>query len=460
MNAAEQNQLNLRVLMFPWLGYGHISPFLELAKKLSLRNFTIFICSTPATLKPIREKLSGDEFSSSVVFKELHLPSSDDLPPDLHTTNGLPPHLMGALKEAFDAACPNFVQVLKELGPDLLIYDFLQPWAPRAAADLNIPAVEFISSSSTMTAYMVHCFKQPGVEFPFTSVRYRDYELKRIARMNAATPPEKQEHDRNRVRECFARSCGLVLIKSFDEIEGKYSSYITSLTGKNVVPVGPLVQEPSISDGNSDVIRWLNGKEEKSTVFVSFGSEYFLSDEDTSEIAHGLELSSVNFVWVLRFPKGEDREINHVLPEGFSGRVGDRALIVKGWAPQAKILQHPSVGGFVSHCGWSSVMEGMNYGVPIIAVPMHIDQPVNARLAEEVGVAVEVVRDSEGKLHREKIAAVINTIVTEDGGEGVRSKAAAMREMLAEKGDKEINTVVEELRKLCAKKTHDFTPFF
>nr|GME13318.1 beta-D-glucosyl crocetin beta-1,6-glucosyltransferase-like [Ipomoea batatas] len=456
MCAAEQN---LRVMMFPWLGYGHISPFLELAKKLSLRNFTIFICSTPATLNPIRKKL-GDEFSGAVKFTELHLPFSDDLPSDLHTTNGLPPHLMPALKEAFDAACPSFVKLLEDLRPDLLIYDFLQPWAPRAAADLDIPAVEFISSSSSMTAYMIHRFKRPGVDFPFSDVRFRDYELKRFAKMAAETPPEREQKDKNRVRECFARSCGLVLIKSFEEIEGKYSSYITSLTGKNVVPVGPLVQEPCSEDENSEILGFLNGKEAKSTVFVSFGSEYFLSDEDTCEIANGLAVSNVNFVWVLRFPKGQDREIDSVLPENFSGKVGERGLVVKGWAPQAKILQHPSIGGFVSHCGWSSVMEAMKYGVPIIAVPMHIDQPVNARLAQEVGVAVEVARDGEGKLRREKITAVINAVVTEEDGEGVRSTAAAMREMLAEKGDKEIITVVEELRKLCSKKTHDFAPVF
>ena len=59
--------------------------------------------------------------------------------------------------------------------------------------------------------------------------------------------------------------------------------------------------------------------------------------------------------------------------------------MLEGWAPQTKILEHPSIGGFVSHCGWSSVMESMKFGVPIIAVPVHFDQPLNNRLVEEVG---------------------------------------------------------------------------
>ncbi|VFQ72678.1 unnamed protein product [Cuscuta campestris] len=442
----------LRVVMFPWLGFGHVSPFLELGKKLSLRNFEIYICSTPATLEPVKKKLAaataGD--AASVSFLELTLPSSPELPPQNHTTNGLPPHLMPHLKEAFEASRPAFAQLLRDIKPDLLIYDFLPPWAPQEAEGLGIPAIQFITMSSTFTCFKFQQFNQPGVEFPFPTIRYRDYELARMAKANASTPRERREKDERSVRDCFSRSCGLVLIKTYDEIEGQYSNFLTTLTGKRIVPVGALVQEPSKEDGESEAIEWLNGKEEKSTVFVSFGSEYFLTEEDLTEIAHGLFLSNLNFLWVLRFPKGGNRDnLKHVFR--FLERVGDRGLVVDGWAPQAKILEHPSIGGFVSHCGWSSVMEGMKYGVPIIAMPMHIDQPVNTKLAAEVGVAMEVVRDNSGKHHRRKIAAVIEMVVQGEGGKGVRAKAAAMREMLAEKGDKEIDKVAEELRKLCAK---------
>ncbi|VFQ77623.1 unnamed protein product [Cuscuta campestris] len=456
MKGAEQNNGGghhhdgrLRVVMLPWLGFGHVSPFLELGKKLSLRNFEIYICSTPATLEPVKKKLAA---AASVSFLELTLPSSPELPPQNHTTNSLPPHLMPHLKEAFEASRPAFAQLLRDIKPDLLIYDFLSPWAPQEAAGLGIPAIQFITMSSTFTCFKFQQFSQPGVEFPFPAIRYRDYELARMAKANASTPPERREKDERSVRDCFSRSCGLVLIKTYDEIEGQYSNFLTTLTGKRIVPVGALVQEPSKEDGESEVIKWLNGKKEKSTVFVSFGSEYFLTEEDLTEIAHGLYLSyPVNFVWVLRFPKGGNHDdLKLVLPDGFLERVEGWGLVVEGWAPQAKILEHPSIGGFVSHCGWSSVMEGMKYGVPIIAMPMHIDQPVNAKLAAEVGVAMEVVRDSSGKHHRCEIAAVIRKVVRGEGGKGVRAKAAAMREMLAEKGDIEIDKVAEELRKLCA----------
>ncbi|XP_059283628.1 beta-D-glucosyl crocetin beta-1,6-glucosyltransferase-like [Lycium ferocissimum] len=453
MNNFMDNGEPLRVLMFPWLGYGHISPFLELAKKLSKRNFTIYLCSTPVTLNSIKKKLSP-EFSLSIQFVELHLQTLPNLPPCHHTTNGLPPHLMNTLKEAFDLASPDFTLILKTLKPDLLIYDFLQPWAPKAAAELKIPAVEFISSSSTMTAYMLHVFKKPGLKFPFSSIYYRDYEMARIEKQESSIPVEKLEEDKKRVRDCFYLSCDIVLIKSFKEIEGKYSDYITNLTGKKVVPLGPLVQEPTLDDGESELITWLNEKEKKSTILVSFGSEYFLSKEDLLEIAYGLENSMVNFIWPIRFQKGKDLELEEALPKGFFNRVGNRGKVFKGWAPQAKILEHPSIGGFVSHCGWSSVMESMKYGVPIISMPMHIDQPINSRLVEDVGIAVEVVRDSNGKLHREEVAAIINQVVLDKDGELVRQKAKDTKELLCSKGDEEIEEVAKELQKLCAKKTH------
>ena len=47
-------------------------------------------------------------------------------------------------------------------------------------------------------------------------------------------------------------------------------------------------------------------------------------------------------------------------------------------------------------------MESMKFGVPIIAMPMHLDQPVNSRLVEALGVGVEVKRDTNGRLERER----------------------------------------------------------
>ncbi|KAL2464694.1 UDP-glycosyltransferase 91B1 [Forsythia ovata] len=129
------------------------------------------------------------------------------------------------------------------------------------------------------------------------------------------------------------------------------------------------------------------------------------------KIARGLELSNTNFIWGLRFPKGEEHKLEETLPKGFLERVSERGLVVEGWAPQLKNLGHDNIGGFLSHCGWNSVLERVHFGIPIIAVPMHLDQPVIARFVEDIGVGVEVVRDSKGQLHKERLTEVIKQVV-------------------------------------------------
>ncbi|PQM39589.1 beta-D-glucosyl crocetin beta-1 6-glucosyltransferase-like [Prunus yedoensis var. nudiflora] len=237
-------QRSITILMLPWLAHGHISPFLELAKKLtSKRNFHIFICSTPVNLTSIKPKLSP-KYSHCIEFVELHLPHEElpELPPHYHTTNGLPPHLMSSLKRAFDMSSKNFSTILTTLKPDLLIYDFLQPWAPSLASLQNIPSVEFITTNSALTSFCVHHLKNPSAKFPFPSIYIRDYEAQKLN--NLLESSSNGIKDRDRIQQCSDLSSDIILVKTSREIEAKYVDYLSGLMGKKIVPVGPLVQEP------------------------------------------------------------------------------------------------------------------------------------------------------------------------------------------------------------------------
>ncbi|XP_057804210.1 UDP-glucosyltransferase 29-like [Salvia miltiorrhiza] len=437
---------SMRVVMFPWLAHGHISPFLELAKSLAKRNFVTYICSSQINLDFIKADLSPKD-SISIKLVELHIAATPELPPPLHTTNGLPPHLMAPLKRALDQARPSFSTLLTTLKPDLLLYDFLQPWAPEAAP--NIPAVLFYPAGAAAFSLLAHhWFGNPSDHYPFPAIYFRENEHSLFDRLVNSAGTDTADH--LRVQDCIRRSSEIVLIKTFREIEGKYVHLLSELTRKKFVPVGPLVQEigqtAEKKENEEMIMEWLDRRDRRSTVFASFGSEYFLSESEVEEIAHGLEMSGVSFLWVVRFPAGERRTVGEKLPEGFLERVGERGMVVEGWAPQRRILSRPSVGGFMSHCGWSSVMEGAYCGVPIIAVPMHLDQPLNARLVEEVGIGEEVVR-----LEREEVARVVRKVVVERSGEGVRRRAAEMGERMREKGEAEVDGVVEEVVRLCRK---------
>ncbi|CAA0837459.1 UDP-glycosyltransferase 91B1 [Striga hermonthica] len=454
-----KNSKEIKIVMFPWLGYGHITPFLELGTKIaaSRANVKVYLVSTLATLSSIEQKITTTAGRRSINLVPLLLPSSPGLPRSLHTTNGLPPNLMPSLKSALQSpeAMDGFSDILTDLSPDLIVYDFLQPWIPALARDHGIPAVQFVTCSCTMASVMCHYSKYPSGDraYPFPEIQFRDYESAREVGklLECANDPVEREMVFRGIEE----SCGVVLFKGFREIEAPYIDYAGSLVSKRFIPVGPLVQEPvgPVEKRDLDIFEWLDSKERKSTVFVSFGSEYFLSRDDMDEIALGLELSGVNFIWVVRFPKVEGEELAGALPGWFLDRVRatGRGNIVLGWAPQARILGHENVGGFVSHCGWNSVMESMTMGVPIVAMPMHLDQPVNARLVENVGVGVEVVREKDGRLLGEALAEAVRRVMVEDSGEVFRRAAAGMKARLAERKDEEIHEVVRELTALLDK---------
>ncbi|KAK6136142.1 hypothetical protein DH2020_030115 [Rehmannia glutinosa] len=442
-----------KVFMFPWLAHGHISPFLELAKNLSHRNFDVYICSTPVNLKSIKNKIITEKYSIFMHLVELHLPDSE-LPPHYHTTNGLPLHLQPALFKTLKMAKSNLSILLKNLQPDLLIHDILLEWVASVASLHKIPALQFTTSSAAMCSYFCHLERYPEIEFPFPAIRLTDYEQSMAFNM-VESAQEVSEDDQ------VETDYGIILMNSSREIEGKYMDYLAELMNWEIVPLGAMVQDPNnIGDGNEVVddddtklIEWLGGKDERSSVFVSFGTEYFLKREEIQEIAYGLEMSNVNLIWVIRSPKGEEIRVEELLPERFLERVQGRGMIVEKWAPQAKILKQSSIGGFVSHCGWNSLMESIDFGVPIIAMPMQLDQPLNAKLMVELGVGVEVVRDGVNwRLRREDIAKVIRDVVVGERGEILRRKVAEQRDSIRARSREEMEGVMLKLKELCGKR--------
>nr|XP_043622417.1 cyanidin-3-O-glucoside 2-O-glucuronosyltransferase-like [Erigeron canadensis] len=446
-----------RIILLPWLAYSHISRFLAFAKGLASHNyFDIYLCSSQVNLQIIRKNLP-DKYSQSIKLLELNLPSSTSLPLHYHTTNGLPPHLMKTLNADYAKSFPDFEIVIQSIRPHLLIYDFNQLWAIDAATSMNIPSVMFWSgcvSAYSMTAHFA--IKPLGEKYPFPEMYLKDHEIAHMKSIGNKFIPIPPMVDINTssypIFEYMNRSRDIILVKSTRELAGKYIDYMSQIVGKKVLPVGPLVEENSKEDMNDHVelFQWLDKKEDSSVVFVSFGSEYFLSDNDIEDIAHGLELSQVNFIWVIRSPVGVKTSIQQVLPQEFLQRIGDRGIVTDKWLPQAKILSHPSTGGFISHCGWGSVMESIYYGVPVIAMPMQFDQPYNARLVENLEVGMDVSRGGDGRLKRDDMAEVLRKVVVEDSGENIRKNAMNLGEIMRKKMDEGVDKeVIENLVKLC-----------
>ncbi|KAJ6864083.1 hypothetical protein NC651_034805 [Populus alba x Populus x berolinensis] len=198
-----------------------------------------------------------------------------------------------------------------------------------------------------------------------------------------------------------------IIINTFEELE---SHAIHSFSKGNippVYPVGPILNLnrdgdcDEESDKYKDIKQWLDDQPLSSVVYLCFGSMGSFRVDQVKEIAYGLEQSGHRFLWSLRQPPPEGKmeapsdytDPRDVLPEGFLDRTANTGKII-GWAPQTDILAHPSVGGFVSHCGWNSILESIWFGVPIAAWPLYAEQQLNAfQMIVELGLGVEIKMD-------------------------------------------------------------------
>jgi len=192
-------------------------------------------------------------------------------------------------------------------------------------------------------------------------------------------------------------------------------------------------------------MEWLDLKDENSVVYVCFGSQNTISASQMMALAEGLEESGRSFIWVVRPPVGFDIEgefTEEWLPKGFEERMRDskRGLLVQKWAPQLEILSHKSIGVFLSHCGWNSVLESLSYGVPMIGWPLAAEQIYNVKmLVEETGVAVELTRTVETTISGREVKKVIEIVMEKEGkGKEMKEKAKEiawhMRKAITEKG--------------------------
>ncbi|XP_062190597.1 anthocyanidin 3-O-glucosyltransferase 2-like [Phragmites australis] len=153
-----------------------------------------------------------------------------------------------------------------------------------------------------------------------------------------------------------------------------------------------------------ECVQWLHSQPSASVVFLCFGSIGFLDRAQVEEIAAGLERSGHRFLWVLRGPPAAgssyptDADLDATLPSGFLKRTEGRGLVWPSWSPQKEVLAHPAVGGFVTHCGWNSVLESLWFGVPMVPWPLYGEQHLNAfELIADMGVAVQLKKMDRSK---------------------------------------------------------------
>jgi len=242
-----------------------------------------------------------------------------------------------------------------------------------------------------------------------------------------------------------------IIINTFEELESHAIDSFSKGNTPPVYPVGPVLNlnrdgdRDEESDKRKDIKQWLDDQPLSSVVYLCFGSMGSFGVDQVKEIACGLEQSGHRFLWSLRKPPPKGKMELHpsdysnprdVLPEGFFDRTANIGKII-GWAPQTDILAHPSVGGFVSHCGWNSILESIWFGVPIAAWPLYAEQQFNAfMLIVELGFGVEIKMDYKSEFHSDGNENVISAGEIERGVRCLMELCDEKREKLKEMSGK------------------------
>lgn len=247
------------------------------------------------------------------------------------------------------------------------------------------------------------------------------------------------------------RSAGII-VNTFEALEPR--AVATILDGLCVLDcptppifcIGPLIAADDRSGGGGgggsgipECLTWLESQPKRSVLFLCFGSLGLFSEEQLKEIAVGLERSGQRFLWVVRSPPSKDPsrrflappepDLNSLLPDGFLDRTKERGLVVKSWAPQVAVLNHASVGGFVTHCGWNSVLEAVCAGVPMVAWPLYAEQRFNrVVLVEEMKLAFPMEESEEGFVTATEVEKRVRELMESEEGNTLRLRIMAMKE--------------------------------
>ncbi|KAK9059038.1 hypothetical protein SSX86_021657 [Deinandra increscens subsp. villosa] len=193
-----------------------------------------------------------------------------------------------------------------------------------------------------------------------------------------------------------------IMVNTFLELETHAIKSFPETNFPPVYPVGPILNLDGVAGkaDDKDVLSWLDGQPPSSVVLLCFGSMGSFNEVQVKEIACGLERSGYRFVWSLRLPPPLQQSLDVLfddprvlLPNGFLERTVGIGKVI-GWAPQVALLAHEAVGGFVSHCGWNSMLESMWFGVPTATWPLYAEQQLNAfEMVVELRLAVDLKMD-------------------------------------------------------------------
>ncbi|KZV26052.1 hypothetical protein F511_13930 [Dorcoceras hygrometricum] len=439
----------LHAIVFPLPYQGHINPFVNLAIKLASEGLTITFVHAQHIHHSLTKSSSDQDADLFAKARKSGLDIrysiiSDGFPVEYDRRLHFDDYFRSLLND-FPSRVDEFIGTMIGSGsppPSVLIADSFFPWHARIANKYHLLSVSFFTQPALVFAIGCHwdLLTQNG-HFPLKGDT--EEEIKYVPGVDSISTKDMMSYVKEEemgtpslVRYLFAafqemKAADFVLHNTVLELEPETLHTLSKKQPTYAIgPVYSFTNTTTVAKSlrsESDCMKWLDSKPPGSVLYVSFGSVVQMSKQAIQEIAYGLLLSEVNFLWVARDDILESGD-SDIFPDGFQDEIKDRGLIVP-WCDQVMVLSNRGVGGFLTHCGWNSTLESMWCGVPMICNPVTFDQPTNRKLVvEHLKIGINL---SDGRsINREQVAEKIKDLMSGSVSKGLRNRADKVKKIM------------------------------
>ncbi|TXG52766.1 hypothetical protein EZV62_021935 [Acer yangbiense] len=446
----------------PLPAQGHMNPMLKLAKLLNYKGFHITFVITEYNHNRLLKSSGPDPLNGTPTFRFETIP--DGLPPsDANAAQDIP-----SVCDSINKTClAPFRQLLSKLNNTsssnvspvtCIVSDCGTSFTLKAAQELNTPNALLWSAGACSFMGFLHyrTLIEKGLvplkDLSYLTNGYLNTVIDRIPGMEGIKlkdlPTFIRTTDPNDIMMNFClgiventRNASALIFNTIYDLEHEVLEALSS-TYPPIYTIGPLqlllnheipADDNSFSGIKSNMwkeqpgcLEWLDTKESNSVVYVNFGSITVMTEQQLIEFAWGLSNSKVNFLWVIRpdLVIGESA----ILPPEFVAETKERSLLAS-WCSQEQVLNHPAIGGFLTHSGWNSTVESLSSGVPMLCWPFFADQQTNCWFCQNKwGIGLEIDSTS----NRDEIEKSVRELM--EGEMGKQMKKTAMEwKLLAEK---------------------------
>ncbi|KAI3739471.1 hypothetical protein L2E82_29876 [Cichorium intybus] len=432
------------VVFIPYPAQSHIKCMLKLARLLHHKGLHITFVNTEVNHKQLLKSGGPNSLDGEPGFQFETIP--DGVP------EGTPEYMYAVSASILNNFLAPFLDLVGRLDSPItsIIADGMMPFTVDAAEKLNVQIMHFWTFSAC--AFMGYYQAPNLIEKELIPLKdesclangYLDtvidwipglegFRLKDLPGYIRTTNPNDRDYTYVVESIKATRKVPNIILHTFKELEFPVIEALQPLI-PNIYTIGPLelllnrieleeeikkldIKGYSLWKEEDECLKWLETKEPNSVVYVNFGSLISVSLEQLLEFGWGLANSNHYFLWIIRpdLVVGESAGF----PQELKEMINERGFIAS-WCSQEKVLNHSSIGGFLTHCGWGSTIESLSAGVPMLCWPYLWDQPTNCRqMCKEWGVGLEI----ESNVNREDVEKLTREMIGGVKGKKLRSKA-------------------------------------